>query len=137
MNSRLLFALALLTLTACACPDNCCTSGHSGGAGASGGPTLGTIVRKDPRFDALFPADARMEILAGGYDWCEGPLWIKDGGYLIWSVIPPNKILKWKEGEGVSIYLRPSGLTGPKDLRPEPGSNGLILDPQGRLVLCQ
>jgi gluconolactonase len=78
-----------------------------------------------------------MEVLAGGFDWTEGPLWIKEGGYLIFSVIPPNKIVRWKEGEGASIYLRPSGLTGPKDLRAEPGSNGLLLDSQGRLVLCQ
>lgn len=98
---------------------------------------FGSIERKDPRLDALIPPGTHMEVLAGGFDWTEGPLWIKDGGYLIFSVIPPNKIVKWKEGAGASIYLRPSGLTGPKDLRPEPGSNGLLLDPQGRLVLCQ
>jgi len=136
MKTSLVFALTLLTLTACASSD-CCMPCCRTGSGSSGGPTLGTIIRNDPRFDALIPKDARVEILAGGYDWCEGPVWIKDGGYLLWSIIPPNKICRWKEGEGVSIYLKPSGLTGPKDLRPEPGSNGLLLDPQGRLVLCQ
>jgi gluconolactonase len=135
MTTRLIFALALVSLAACACTEPCCMSGS--GSAAHGGPTLGTIVRKDPRFDQLIAPGARMEILSGGYDWCEGPLWIKDGGYLLFSVIPPNKVCKWKEGEGVSIYLKPSGLTGPKDLRPEPGSNGLVLDPQGHLVLCQ
>ena len=125
MKTHLLFALSLVALSACACMEPCCTTG----SGKTGGPTLGTIIRKDPRFDALIPPGARMEILSGGYEWCEGPLWIKDGGYLLFSVIPGNKVCKWKEGEGVSIYLRPSGLTGPKDLRPEPGSNGLILDP--------
>ena len=133
MLTRLIAALICLSLTACACVEQCCSSGTK----SAGGPTLGSIERKDPRFDALFAKDARMEILAGGFEWTEGPLWIKDGGYLIFSVIPPNKVCKWKEGEGASIYLKPSGLTGPKDLRPEPGSNGLILDPQGRLVLCQ
>ncbi len=136
MNARLLFAFALLSLTACACGDTCMTC-CSTGSGAGGGPTLGTIIRKDPRFDALIAPDARLEILSGGYEWCEGPVWIKDGGYLLWSIIPSNKVCKWKEGEGVSIYLKPSGLTGPRDLRPEPGSNALLLDPQGRLVLCQ
>jgi len=136
MKSSLVFALTLLTLTACASSD-CCMPCCTTGTGKAGGPTLGTILRKDPRFDALIPPGARMEILSGGYEWTEGPLWIKDGGYLIFSVIPPNKVCRWKEGEGVSIFLKPSGLTGPKDLRPEPGSNGLILDPQGRLVLCQ
>jgi gluconolactonase len=133
MMTRLMLALALVSLAACACGEPCCVSGPGG----SGGPTLGSILRKDPRFDQLIPPGARMEILSGGYDWVEGPVWVKKGGYLLFSVIPPNKICKWKEGEGVSIYVRPSGLTGPKDLRPEPGSNGLLIDSQGRLVLCQ
>ena len=125
MTSRLLAATSCLWLLACASPSQ--GSRH----------TLGTIERKDPRFDALVPPGAQMEVLSGGYDWCEGPVWVKDGGYLLFSVIPPNKICKWKEGEGVSIFLKPSGLLGPKDLRPEPGSNGLAIDPQGRLVMCQ
>jgi gluconolactonase len=101
------------------------------------GRTLGSIDRKDPRLDALLAPDARMEILAGGFDWTEGPVWVKDGGYLLFSVIPPNKVVKWKEGEGASIYLKPSGFTGERDLRYEPGSNGLAIDPKGNLVLCQ
>ena len=125
MSRWVILGLALL-LSACA-----------SGGGRTSGRSIGSIERKDPRFDRLVPPGAQMEVLAGGFDWTEGPLWIKDGGYLIFSVIPPNKIVKWKEGEGASIYLRPSGLTGPKDLRAEPGSNGLLLDPQGRLVLCQ
>jgi gluconolactonase len=127
MKSRAI-AVLCLSLAACSAPATSPTGYR---------PTLGRIVRIDPRFDKLIPPGARMEILAGGFDWTEGPLWIKDGGYLLFSVIPPNKVCKWKEGEGVTIYLKPSGLTGPKDLRAEPGSNGLILDPQGRLVLCQ
>jgi gluconolactonase len=128
MNTRTAAVVSLFVLVAgCSCP-------WSGGGTPK---TLGTIIRKDPRFDKLIPPGAQMEVLAGGFEWTEGPLWIKDGGYLLFSVIPPNKVCKWKEGEGVSIYLRPSGLTGPKDLREEPGSNGLILDPKGHLVLCQ
>jgi gluconolactonase len=125
MAYRCLALLALSTLAAC------------GSAQVSVRRPFGSIERKDPRLDALIPPGAHMELLAGGFDWTEGPLWIREGGYLIFSVIPPNKIVKWKEGEGASLYLRPSGLTGPRDLRAEPGSNGLLLDPQGRLVLCQ
>ena len=128
--NRLLSALLLASLAACSCPA-------SGGGRSTANPTLGSIERKDPRLDALIPAGAKMEVLAGGFDWTEGPLWIKDGGYLLFSVIPPNKVVKWKEGVGASIYLRPSGLTTGQDVRSEPGSNGLLLDPQGRLVLCQ
>jgi len=128
MNTRIAAVLSTLALiVGCSCP--------SSGGGAH--KTLGSIIRKDPRFDQLIPPGAQMEVLAGGFDWLEGPLWVKDGGYLLFSCIPPNKVLKWKDGEGVSIYLKPSGLTGPNDLREEPGSNALILDPQGHLVLCQ
>jgi gluconolactonase len=133
MKTRLLLGLALLTLSACCCTEPCCLTGSR----STPVHALGKIIRKDPRFDALIPPGAQMEILAGGFEWTEGPVWVKNGGYLLFSVIPPNKVCRWKEGEGVTIYLRPSGLTGPKDLRPEPGSNGLIIDPQGRLVLCQ
>ena len=124
---RSLVGAWVVLIAGCSCP--------SGGGGTH--KTLGSIIRKDPRFDKLIPPGAEMEVLAGGFEWTEGPLWIKEGGYLLFSVIPPNKVCKWKDGDGVSIYLKPSGLSGPKDLRPEPGSNGLILDPKGNLVLCQ
>lgn len=127
--TRALIVLLGLSLAACSCPQ--------GGGTSTAYPSLGSIERKDPRLDALIPPGARMEVLAGGFDWTEGPVWVKDGGYLLFSVIPPNKVVKWKEGVGASIYLKPSGLTSGKDLREEPGSNGLLLDPQGRLVLCQ
>ncbi|HEV3026536.1 MAG TPA: SMP-30/gluconolactonase/LRE family protein, partial [Planctomycetota bacterium] len=102
MTTRLLFALALLALTACACGQPCCLTG----SGTAPVHALGKIVRKDPRFDALIPPGAQMEILAGGFEWTEGPVWVKNGGYLLFSVIPDNKICRWKEGEGVTIYLK-------------------------------
>ena len=127
--SRIAAVLAVLSIAVG------CSAGPS--SAASSGPTLGSVERKDKRLDALLAPDARMEILAGGFDWTEGPVWVKDGGYLLFSVIPPNKVNKWKEGEGASIFLKPSGYTGERDLRYEPGSNGLAIDPKGALVLCQ
>jgi gluconolactonase len=104
-------------------------------------PTMGKIIRNDPRFDKLIPKDAKLEKLAGDFMWTEGPVWIRDGGYLLFSDIPQNTINKWKEGEGISVFLKPSGYTGtkPRGGKPgdEPGSNGLVLDPKGRLVLCE
>ncbi len=100
-------------------------------------PTMGTIIRKDPRFDKLVPRDARLEKLATGFKWTEGPVWKRDGGYLLFSDIPNNRINKWKEGEGISVFLEPSGYTGTKPRGGEPGTNGLLLDPKGRLVLCE
>jgi gluconolactonase len=100
-------------------------------------PTFGHIIRDDPRMDALIPRDARIEVLASGFEWSEGPVWIREGGYLLFSDIPRNAIMKWKEGEGLSLFMKPSGYTGVADYGREPGSNGLTLDPQGRLVACE
>jgi gluconolactonase len=99
------------------------------------------IVRLDPRFDKLLPKDAKVETIARGFIWTEGPVWVKDGGYLLFSDIPNNVVNKWQEGKGVSKHLHPSGYTGktPRGGKPgdEPGSNGLMLDAQGRLTLCE
>src|SRR5207248_521102 len=51
--------------------------------------------------------------------------------------LPRNSIMKWKEGEGISLFMKPSGFTGVTDYGREPGSNGLLRDPQGRLVCCE
>ncbi len=114
----------------------------AGGRPAQGGeaekyPAIGEIERADPRFDGLIPRDAILEKLAEGFEWSEGPVWIRDGGYLLFSDIPRNSVMKWKEGEGISLFMKPSGYTGQKPRGGEPGSNGLLLDGAGRLVLCQ
>ena len=87
----------------------------------------------------LIDSTAKVENLTGGFSWTEGPLYIADGDYVLFSDIPANSIMKWKEGAGVTTYLHPSGYTGDSAKGPknEPGSNGLILDKNGKLVLCQ
>jgi gluconolactonase len=100
-------------------------------------PTGMTIERVDPALDNLIAPDAKIEVLADGHDWTEGPVWVKDGGYLLFSDIPKNSIYRWKEGEGERLYLQPAGYTGKEPRGGESGSNGLIVDPEGRLVLCQ
>jgi gluconolactonase len=107
------------------------------GQGTAVLPTIGQVIREDPALDRLIPRDARIEVLASGIQWCEGPVWIKDGGYLLVSDIPRNSIMKWKEGEGLSLWMKPSGFTGVVDYPPEPGSNGLTVDMQGRVVFCE
>ncbi len=100
-------------------------------------PTIGSIERLDPALDALVPPDATLEVLAEGFDWSEGPVWVPAGGYVLFSDIPPNAIYRWKEGEGKSLYLQPSGYTADVARSGEVGSNGLVLDAEGRLVLAQ
>jgi gluconolactonase len=100
-------------------------------------PTIGTVERLDPRFDKLIPRDAKLEKLAEGFEWSEGPVWIRKGGYLLFSDIPNNSIMKWEETRGIGLFLKPSGYTGRAKRGGESGSNGLLLDARGRLVLCQ
>ena len=100
-------------------------------------PTLGVIERIDPRFDALVPKDAKVERLAEGYDWSEGPAWDRATRSLVFSDVPMNTVFRWKDGAGVSVFLKPSGYTGASPRGGEPGSNGLVFGPDGKLVLCQ
>ncbi|MGH7462332.1 MAG: SMP-30/gluconolactonase/LRE family protein, partial [Longimicrobiales bacterium] len=98
--------------------------------------TIGDIERLDPELDAIISRTARIEVLAEGFDWSEGPVWRKDGGYLLFSDVPKNTIYKWKQGEGVTVFLRPSGYIGAQPPGRELGSNGLTLDAQGALVMA-
>jgi gluconolactonase len=170
-------------------------------------PTLGSIVREHPLLDELIPPDARVEVLASGFKWAEGPLWVphrvhsplstpkpfaaheaeplvqgrvigrddlararetaqRTGedlaevlvrdhgvsrmqvlqataflhnvrGFVLFSDIPRNSIMTWTEDEGLAVFLKPSGYTGVARYGKEPGSNGLTLDPEGRLVACE
>ncbi|HEY7120615.1 MAG TPA: SMP-30/gluconolactonase/LRE family protein [Tepidisphaeraceae bacterium] len=99
--------------------------------------TLGTIERLDPALDALLARDAKLEILVKGLDWAEGPVWSRRDRCLYWSDVPQNVVYRWSEGKGVSVYLRPSGYTGATPRAGEPGSNGLTIDRDGRLTLCE
>lgn len=100
--------------------------------------TIGTIERLDPALDAIIDADAKAEIIAEGFEWSEGPLWVESEQMLLFSDVPTNTVYKWTEEKGTEVYLQPSGYTGSEtgDSR-EPGSNGLLLDNAGNLVLCQ
>jgi gluconolactonase len=99
--------------------------------------TIGDVERLDPALDTLIDPTAKIEVLAEGFDWSEGPLWIAEGNFLIFSDVPQNVIYKWKEDEGLSEYLRPSGYTSGPERGGEMGSNGLTLDQNGNLLLCQ
>lgn len=96
----------------------------------------GRIERFDPALDALLAADAKLEQLAEGFTWSEGPLWLD--GALVFSDVPENIAYRWRPGMAkAEIFLQPSGLLSPQPGFREPGSNGLARDAQGRLLLCQ
>lgn len=101
-------------------------------------PTTGSIERLSPKLDALIAVDAKLEILAEGFEWTEGPLWLEGQQMLIFSDIPNNRINSWQEGDTIAkVYLQPSGYTGETPRGGETGCNGLLLNPAGQLVLCQ
>lgn len=100
---------------------------------------IGAIVRVTPAFDALVPRDAQIEKLADGYMFTEGPVWVRrgqPGPYLLFSDIPANAIRKWSPTEGTSDFMHPVFDGDPGD-RSQVGSNGLLIDSEGRLVLCE
>ncbi|NJC27320.1 SMP-30/gluconolactonase/LRE family protein [Neolewinella antarctica] len=99
----------------------------------------GSIEKFDDRLDAIIRPGERMDWLASGFNWSEGPVWVhEDGGYLLFSDVPENVIYKWAGGTTTTEYLRPSGFTGEYSKAREPGSNGLLIDPKdGKLILCQ
>ena len=108
-------------------------------AAASKGEKMahGKIVRLDPALDAIVPKEAQMERLADGFEWSEGPVWSKSGKYVLFSDIPRNRIVKWQEGSGISVFIDKAGYTGAaKFTGGEPGTNGLAFDAAGNLVTC-
>jgi len=81
------------------------------------------------RLDKSFPAqgNAAIERVATGFRWAEGPVYFRDGGYLLWSDIPNNRMMRWLEEDGhVSVFRSPSNY-----------SNGNTRDRDGRLVTCE
>lgn len=99
--------------------------------------TLGKIVRLDSRLDPLLPRNARLEVLASGFDWSEGPVWDRRQQRLLFSDVPQNIVWQWSAEGGLKQFCKPSGYTGSAPRGGEPGSNGLLMDAEGRLVLCQ
>ncbi len=99
--------------------------------------TTGSIERTDPALDEIIATDATIEILAEGYTWSEGPVWVEKENMLLFSDVPENKVYKWTEEKGAEVFLTPSGYTGSSPRPGEMGSNGLTLNNEGKLVLCQ
>ncbi|MBZ5633732.1 MAG: SMP-30/gluconolactonase/LRE family protein [Acidobacteriia bacterium] len=99
------------------------------------------VVRLDPSIDAIVPPNPKIYKLADGFQFTEGPIWVRDGGYLLFSDPNANTMYKYKPDSGnsageLSVFRTPSGYSG-ADIAEygQPGSNGLTLDPQGRLTI--
>ncbi len=85
----------------------------------------------------LLDPEAKIEVIGSGFQWTEGPLYVSKGKYLLFSDIPNNTVYKIDKKGKLTEYLKPSGYLGEGTYGDEPGSNGLLLSPDGALVLMQ
>ncbi|MBZ4188699.1 SMP-30/gluconolactonase/LRE family protein [Niabella beijingensis] len=98
---------------------------------------VAVIEKLHPDLDAVVDAHTAINVIADGFEWVEGPLWVEQEKMLLFSDVMKNRIYKWTAEKGTSVYLEPSGYTAAVPRGKELGSNGLALDPQGQLVICQ
>ncbi|MBI3220001.1 MAG: SMP-30/gluconolactonase/LRE family protein [Bacteroidetes bacterium] len=95
------------------------------------------IEKADAAMDSVVSSTLQIQVLGTGYDWSEGPVWVESEKMLLFSDVPKNTIYKWTAEKGAEVYLTPSGYTGTTPRDGEGGSNGLTLNDEGDLVLCQ
>lgn len=135
--------LALLALAACsnepAAEETEVSSEANDEVETAGSPyeTVGEITVYDDRGHSLLPEGTVIEKLTDNvFRWSEGPVWIKEGGYVLFSDVPNNIIHKWSEEDGLETFLQPAGYDGPPtDLFRESGTNGLIRDREPGAIL--
>jgi len=96
-----------------------------------------TVEVLDDRMRQWVGDSARARLLAEGFDWSEGPVWLENEKKLLFSDVPVNTVYAWSEQEGLTTYLSPSGYTASAPRGGEMGSNGLAVDQAGHLILCQ
>jgi gluconolactonase len=96
----------------------------------------GTVRRLDAALDKLVPPGAAVEKVVGNLQFAEGPVWLRSSGYLLFSDIPANAIMKWTPAGELSVFRKPVfGREFPIGI--QIGSNGLTLDRQGRVIACE
>jgi len=95
------------------------------------------VQKLDPALNKLIAPKAKLERIATGFDkWTEGPVWTR-AGTLLFAEIPANNIDQWVPGKGASVFMHPSGYKGAEPYKgPEPGSNGMTVDAQGRVTVA-
>lgn len=107
-----------------------------GGEAQPAGSPVGEIQRLDPRVDALIPADATIEKLADGFNFIEGPVWDRQNSRLLFSDVRGNEIYEWSEAAGATTFIDPV-FEGDRTGKGSISSNGLTLDAEGRLIICE
>ncbi|MHA4842898.1 SMP-30/gluconolactonase/LRE family protein [Flavitalea antarctica] len=100
-------------------------------------PGTGTVEFIEEELSGIINKNAKVEIIAEGFQFTEGPLWFEKEKMLLFSDVPANTIYKWTESKGKEIYLKPGGYTGAVARGGFLGPNGLLLSNDGELLICQ
>lgn len=95
------------------------------------------IVVFDDRFYKIIDMDSQVEILADEFEWAEGPVWVESLNALLFSDVAADKIYRWDESSGLSVFVQPSGHSPDNAATSWRGSNGLAIDKNGALLLAQ
>ena len=98
---------------------------------------FGSVEFLDPKMEVFFDKDTKMEVLADGFTWAEGPVWVSKLNGVVFTDVPNNKAYLWTKKDGLSLFLSPSGMTNHAPHSTDEGANGLTLDNEGNLILCQ
>ncbi len=99
--------------------------------------TVGSVEFLDPKMEVFFDKNAKIEVLADGFTWAEGPVWVSKLNGVVFTDVPNNKAYLWTKKDGLSLFLSPSGMTNHAPHSTDEGANGLTLDNEGNLILCQ
>jgi gluconolactonase len=117
-----------------------CVGCHTPGApsGTAGQDSvIGKVELYDSSASRIIDSNAIVEVIGRHYLWSEGPVWVPSRKMLLFSAVRENKIYQWNGKDTPVVYLTPSGYTDTAFRDGENGSNGLTLDREGRLLLCQ
>lgn len=119
---KFLFLIIILSAASCKSPEN---------------KSIALVDRYSESLDDIISTEARLDTIATGMEWSEGPVWVASENMLLFSDVPKNTIYKWTQEAGISSYLIPSGYTDSIPRAGESGSNGLTINKAGELVLSQ
>ena len=97
---------------------------------------IGSVERLSPEIDNLIEKSAKIEILADGFEWSEGPVWSSQLNSVLFSDVPENVIYSWNEDKGLGTFTRPIGYSGEVPNLKKAGTNGLTIDADGNLIIC-
>lgn len=131
-SNSLLIGLIIILLSACSTKK-----AQQGSTTNEDQSTELTVIRLSDEMDRIISPDAEIEILADGFSWSEGPVWVEELNSLLFTDVPMNIVYQWNETNGKSVFLEPGSFNEANPTSNEPGANGLAIDSSGKLVLCQ